>query len=367
MTPPRVLVLNGGSSTLKWTLFAAKATRSAGTEEWSAVALDRRGERVRALLGRVGDFDAVGHRVVHGGGRFSAAVLLDDKTRAALEPIAALDPLHLRPQLAAIDAVRAACPSAPQVAAFDTAFHARLPEPAAGYPLPFQWTERWRLRRFGFHGLSVEHSVTAARRLLGRAPRRLIVCHLGSGCSITAVARGRSIDTTMGFSPLDGVMMATRCGSLDPGLVLHLQRACGLDVDTLADAFAHRSGLLGVSGISGDLREVLASRAPRARLAYQRFVWTLRRAVGAMAAVLGGADALVFTGGIGEHSGRVRRDVARALDFAGLRLSDRGGDEDRVISARGSAIAVLVIRAREDLVILGEVRRLLRARASRTR
>jgi acetate kinase len=201
-------------------------------------------------------------------------------------------------------------------------------------------------------------------------PPRMVVCHLGSGCSITAVASGRSVDTTMGFTPLDGVMMATRAGSVDPGLLLHLQERCGVGVEALRDALTRRSGLLGVSGVSADLRQVLAAAdagSARARLAYERFVWSLRRAVGAMAAVLGGVDALVFTGGIGENDGRVRADVAAALAFTGLRLAadEPGGAPDgaalldRSIAAADSRVAALLVHAREDLVVLAETLRTL--------
>jgi acetate kinase len=356
-----VLVLNAGSSTLKWTLLDGndRSIVDAGSEEWTAPQLERRGEQIRATLRRVSRFDVVGHRVVHGGTRFTRATVVDAAVRAELEELAGLDPLHMRPALAGIDAVSAEAPTVKQVAAFDTSFHATMPAAAAGYALPFEWSERWGLRRFGFHGLSVQYSVERARVLLGRTPTRMIVCHLGSGCSITAVADGKSVDTTMGFTPLEGVMMATRSGSVDPGLLLHLQARCGVGVDELGDALANRSGLLGVSGVSGDLRRVLASDSPRARLAYDRFVWTLRRAVGAMAGVLDGVDALVFTGGIGENSARVRGDVAAALAFAGLRLEEEPGRAgDRLISASGSRVAALVVLAREDLVILDEVLRL---------
>jgi acetate kinase len=359
----RVLVLNAGSSTLKWTLFDGndRTTLHEGTEEWAGLPLERRADHVRGLLRRMPAFDAVGHRVVHGGTRFTRGVVVDAGVRAALEELAALDEVHMRPALAGIDAVSAELPKLLQVAGFDTAFHASLTAPAAGYALPFEWTERWGVRRFGFHGLSVQYSLAQAERLLGRMPGKLIVCHLGSGCSVTAVAGGKSVDTTMGFTPLDGVMMATRPGALDPGILIFLQARCGVGLDELRTALVSRSGLLGVSGVSPDLREVLAAAQAgqaRARLAYDCFIWTLRRAVGAMAGVLDGVDALVFTAGIGEHSALVRRDVAAALGFAGLRLQDdptAGGD--RVISAGDSRVSVLVIHAREDLVILEEVLR----------
>jgi acetate kinase len=358
-----VLVLNAGSSTFKWTLLNGgdRKLLKTGNEAWQGTELERHVEQIHAVLHGLSGFDAVGHRVVHGGARFRAATLIDPAVRADLEALVTLDPLHMRPALAAIDGVSAEFPEVSQVAAFDTSFHARLPEAAAGYPLPFEWTERWGLRRYGFHGLSLEYSVAQTQRLLDRLPARLIICHLGSGCSITAVADGKSIDTTMGFSPLEGVMMATRSGSVDPGLLLHLQLHCGVSVEELGDVLANRSGLLGVSGVSGDLRRLLAveQTAPRAKIAYEQFIWSLRRAVGQMAGVLGGVDGLVFTGGIGENNARVRAEVAATLAFAGLRLQgdDAASVADRIISAPESTVKVLVIHAREDLVILAEVLR----------
>jgi acetate kinase len=362
----RVLVLNAGSSTLKWTLLEGRGrtTIQSGERQWSARASDGRAQQVRATLREVSSFDAVGHRIVHGGTQFRNAVVVDREVRIALESLTDIDPLHMPPALAGIDAVSHEFPAATQVAAFDTSFHAGMPEAAAGYGLPYEWSERWGLRRFGFHGLSIGYSLLRTRALLGLTPRRMIVCHLGSGCSVTALAQGQSVDTTMGFSPLEGVMMATRCGSVDAGLLLHLQSHQGIGVPELLDVLESRSGLLGVSGVSPDLRRVLeaaAAGAPRARLAYDRFVLSLRRAVGSMAGVLGGVDALVFTGGIGENSARVRADVAGSLEFTGLRLShdaDQLSVPDRVISASDSAVAVLVVHAREDLMVLDEVLRL---------
>jgi acetate kinase len=361
------LVLNAGSSTFKWTLLDARdqTTIASGTETWSSPEPERRADEIRVVVRRVPAFELVGHRVVHGGTAFASSVVIDREVRARLETLVELAPLHMRPALAGIDVIARELPHLTQIAAFDTAFHAQLPEAAAGYGLPFEWSERWGLRRFGFHGLSVAYAVERVRALLGRTPRKLIVCHLGSGCSVTAVMDGRSVDTTMGFTPLEGVMMATRAGSVDPGLLIHLQRVCGVGVDELFEALENRSGLLGVSGVSSDLREVLAAAGRgvhRARLAYDRFVLALRRAVGAMAGVLDGVDAIVFTGGIGEHSARVRADVSMALRFAGLRLDPDvdGPTIDRAISSEASTVAALVIRAREDLVILGEMIALLR-------
>jgi acetate kinase len=361
----RVLVLNAGSSSLKWAVLdaATEAVAVQGTESW-AEQDPMRHAAVQALLHRLPAVDAVGHRVVHGGATFRAAVVVDADVRTAIAELATLAPLHNPAALAGIDAVAETWPALPQVAAFDTAFHATMPDAAALYPVPWDWTQRWGLRRFGFHGLSVMYAVRRARELLGEVPRRLVVCHLGAGCSVTAVQEGRSVDTSMGFTPLEGVMMATRSGSLDPGLLLYLQQQ-GVSVADLDDALNDRSGLLGVSGVAGDLRAVLAAADggdERARLAYAMFIHGLVRMVGAMVAVLGGVDALIFTGGIGEHSPRVRRDVAAAFASAGLRLDAAAneaptGDVD--VAPGDAAVRVLVVAAREDLAVLWEVKRLL--------
>jgi acetate kinase len=358
----RILVLNTGSSSVKWTVLAADKTALAGgSEPWAAEDSATRADQLKATLARAPAFDVAGHRIVHGGLRFRQAVFIDPGVREELAALSDLDPEHMHAALAGIDAVSAAFPTVPQVATFDTAFHATMPEAAAGYGLPFEWVERWGLRRFGFHGLSVAYAVERTNELLDCSPSRLIVCHLGSGCSVTAVEAGRSIDTTMGFSPLEGVMMATRSGTIDPGLMLYLQQHCQVSVEELRETLTKRSGLRGVSGISGDLREVLQSAdggSSRAQLAYGRFVISIRRALGSMMGALGGVDALVFTGGIGENSARVRRDATRALQFAGLELDEdanASADVDRDISVPGTRVRVLVLQAREDLAILTEV------------
>ncbi|MBL8859944.1 MAG: acetate/propionate family kinase [Planctomycetes bacterium] len=367
----RLLVVNTGSSSLKWTVLTEDLQVVAGADEpWQTAVREGRRQQTRAALARAPAFDHVAHRIVHGGTRFRGPVRIDADVRARLEELVALAPEHMRVALDAVDACCTAFPDAPALAVFDTAFHATLGEAAAGYGLPFEWSERFGLVRFGFHGLSVAYAVERARALLGVLPARLIVCHLGSGSSITAVEHGRSIDTTMGFSPLEGVMMATRSGSLDPGLVLYLQQHCGIGLDELRETLASRSGLRGVSGLSGDLREILAAADrgdARAQLAYERFVLSLVRAVGALTAVLRGVDAIVFTGGIGENSARVRRDVARSVSYCGLQLSDRAnvqahGDAD--VASPDSRGRILVVRAREDLAIQAALSRMLESGAA---
>ncbi|MCG5053167.1 MAG: acetate/propionate family kinase [Myxococcales bacterium] len=367
----QALILNAGSSSLKWAVLDFEGEiKARGNERWRSEGARAQAEQIKDVLHRAPSFDVVGHRFVHGGLRFRAPARLDADARAALHELLPLDPLHMTPALAGLSAVTQAFPTAPQVASFDTAFHAQMPRAAAGYALPSGWSERWGLVRFGFHGLSVSHAVERVGELLGGVPPRLVVCHLGGGCSVTAVDKGRSSDTSMGFSPLEGMMMGTRCGSVDPGLLLFLLRRCDVTPGELEDALTNRSGLLGVSGVSSDLREVRAAAlegsAP-ARLACDRFALSLRRSVGAMVAVLGGVDAIVFTGGIGENDAEVREDTAAALAFAGLELDavrNRQGRGDREISSEETLVRAFVIEAREDLAVLHDVRTLTEASAS---
>ena len=341
----QVLILNAGSSSLKWLVLETdgETVRQEGAASWTGHEQGRHEREIAAALEQVTAVDAIGHRVVHGGRRFQQAVMVDDSVRQAIRELAELAPLHNPVALAGIEAATARFPNVPQVAAFDTAFHASLPEAAAIYPLPWDWTERWGLRRFGFHGLSVQYALGRATELLGAQPRRLIVCHLGAGCSVTAVADGRSVDTSMGFTPLEGLMMARRSGSVDPGLLLYLLEHQGVSVSELDHALNEQSGVEGVSGVSADMREVLAAAdqsSARARLARDMFVHRVGSTIGAMATALNGVDALVFTGGIGEHSVPIRDAVCARLGF--LRPFE-----------------MLVIPAREDLSILREVVRVL--------
>jgi acetate kinase len=363
----RVLVLNAGSSTLKWVVLEAgdETVLTNGTVEWESAEPEGRSAELDRALARIPSFDAVGHRVVHGGPSFSEAVLVDRQVRETIVRLAELAPLHNQAALAGIDAVTARFPGIPQVAAFDTAFHATLPLAAREYALPREWVERWGLRRYGFHGLSVSYAVRRVEEMLGHLPERLIVCHLGAGCSVTAVRDGLSVDTSMGFTPLEGLMMATRSGDVDPGLLLFLLGDGGVRTGELAEALNERSGLRAVAG-SADFRQIVAARQagdPAAELAYAMFTHRLVRAAGGMIAVLGGANALVFTGGIGEHQAGLRADVAAALAFAGLRLDGRENRDvagDAILSGAGSQAETLVVTAREDLALLAEVKRLIR-------
>ncbi len=362
----RVLVVNAGSSSLKLTLLAGDDTTIAARE------LDAPGARVdpeqlrAALDSPLGEADAVGHRVVHGGERFREAVRVDAGVERALRELVELAPLHQPKSLAALDAVSRLLPDRPVVACFDTAFHATLPPAAFTYALPAQWRERWRLRRYGFHGLS--HAWVARRtpELLRRevAGLRIVSCHLGAGASLCAIADGRSLDTTMGFTPLEGLVMATRSGSVDPGMLLWLAENERLSARELADALEHRSGLLALAG-SADMREIVeraGARDPAAQLALDVYVHRLRAEIAAMAAALGGLDALVFTGGVGERSAAVRALAVEGIRFLGVELDETRNDAaiaDCEISAAGSRIRTLVIQAREDLEIARQVRAVL--------
>jgi len=353
----RVLVVNAGSSSVKLALLDGDDTVLAARELPAPHARVDPGA-LRDALGSLGAADAVGHRVVHGGTRFRAAVRVDAEVERALRELADLAPLHQEKSLAALAAVSAVLPGVPAVACFDTAFHATIPEAAATYALPEDWRRRWALRRYGFHGLShawIARTVTAPR---------VVSCHLGAGASLCAIRHGRSVDTTMGFTPLEGLVMATRSGSVDPGLVLWLQEHHGVAARELAEALDHRSGLLGLAG-TADLREILERAGDgdaRAVLARDVYLHRLRAGIAAMTAALGGLDALVFTGGAGERAASVRAATARGLTFLGVAIDPdknaaAGGDAD--ISAAGAPVHTHVVTAREDREIARQVRELL--------
>jgi acetate kinase len=362
-----VLVLNTGSSSLKWSVLdpGSEAIVAEGSATWDGAEQGRHEAEIASALREAPDVDAVGHRVVHGGDRFRQAVLVDDSVRAGLAKLVPLAPLHNPAALAGIEAATRRYPEVPQVAAFDTAFHGTMPDAAAFYPLPREWTHSWGLRRFGFHGLSVQYAVRRVSEMLGASPRRVVVAHLGSGCSVSAVADGRSVDTSMGFTPLEGLMMGRRSGSVDPGLLLHLLTTGRLDVAALDAGLNERAGLFGVSGVSADMRKVLAASDDgdaRAGLAVEMFVHRLVATIGSMVAVLGGLDALVFTGGIGEHSPRIRAAVVSRLAYLGVELDaeiNERADSDAEVTTTLSAARILVVTAREDLTVLAEITRVL--------
>jgi acetate kinase len=346
-----VLVVNAGSTSLKLRVVDEKEA----ADEVSS-------------LGEVSTdkLEAVVHRVVHGGPRFREPVLIDDEIRheiLALEPLA---PLHNAPALRAIAEAEEVFPELPHVAVFDTGFHETIPEEASVYAIPARWREEFGVRRYGFHGLSVEWCVERASALLGRIGLRIVVCHLGGGCSVTAVADGRSVDTTMGFSPLEGVPMNTRSGSIDPGAMLYLLREKGVDIDSLDHALNFDSGIEGLGGGTRGTRELEDAAAvgdAAAELAYAVFEHRVAGAVAAMAAAAGGIDALVFTAGIGEGSVRVREHVCRRLAFLGVELdptANGGKVLDRDIATRDSSVRVLVVGAREELVAARAARNVLR-------
>jgi acetate kinase len=288
-------------------------------------------------------------------------VRLDRDVLSTLRELTALAPLHQPKSLAAVDAVSRALPDVPEVACFDTGFHATLPAAAATYALPRRWRERYGVRRFGFHGLS--HAYASGRAgEFAAAARRVVTCHLGAGASLCAVFDGRSIDTTMGFTPLEGLTMATRSGSVDPGLLLWLQEQAHLSPQEMADALEHESGLAALAE-TPDMREVLSRDDPDARLAFDVYSHRLRAGIGAMAAALGGLDVLVFTGGVGERSPRVRQVACEGVSHLGVAIDTSLNEKvtgDRNVAAGASGVAVLVVRAREDLEIARQARALLR-------
>jgi len=304
---------------------------------------------------------AVGHRIVLGGHKFDEPVIVNDKVKRAIASVSHFAPLHNRAELEGIEIIERLLGDVPQVAVFDTAFHHRMPLPAAVYPGPYEWFERG-IRRYGFHGINHQYCAHRAAQLLGKPvdSLRLVSCHLGNGCSLAAIDRGKSVDTTMGFTPLEGLMMGTRSGSVDPGILTYLMRQKGTDEQQLDQLLNHESGLLGISGVSGDMREIQKAKDSgnqRAKLAFDIFVHRLRSGIGSMVAALGGLDALIFTAGIGENSEAVRQAVCQSFAYLGLKLDPVKNDQspvDEDIAEKDSRVRVLVIRAQEDWAIACE-------------
>jgi acetate kinase len=386
-----ILVLNAGSSSIKFAVFAAAdgEPQPLARGQVSGIGVTarleaRRGEGTRLDLGG-GDSEirdhaaalsllldrlaaaglteglvAAGHRVVHGGTRFAAPIHIDDGALDALAALIPLAPLHQPHNVAAIRALRARLPGLPQVACFDTAFHSTQPAEAARFALPREFWERG-LRRYGFHGLSYEAVVARFPEVAGVAlPARAIVAHLGNGASLCAIKGGRSVATTMGFSTLDGLVMGTRGGDMDPGLLLHLMREEGYDRAGLERLLYHQAGLAGLSGLSSDMRVLLASDAPDAKAAVAQYVYRIARHVGSLAAALRGLDALVFTAGIGENAAAVRGEVCRACAWLGVELdAAANAAHGPRISAAGSRVAAWVVPTDEERVIAGHTAAML--------
>jgi acetate kinase len=391
----KILVCNSGSSSLKFSLFEAEEEEllSQGSVDWSTkptqlvfkrpgqpdvrekLNLREHGEAIARILDDlitgpsaplrgIDDIDAVGHRVVHGGSRYTAAVRITPEVQGAISELSELAPLHNPSSLEGIQAIEKILPSVPQVAAFDTAFHATLSAAARTYAIPRKWTNDWAVHRYGFHGLSHAYCAERAAEMLERSDSRLVIAHLGNGASVSAVRNGACVDTSMGFTPLEGVVMGTRSGSIDPGLLIYLLRRKNLNAEELDHALNHESGLLGISGISSDMRRILElnSQNSDARLALEVYIHRLVQTIGAMAATLGGIDGLVFTAGVGEYSARVRELACANLGHLGVELDQKANDRcrpDADVALPSSRARVLVIVTNEDLTIMRQTRTLL--------
>jgi acetate kinase len=402
----KVLVLNSGSSSQKVCLYELGETlpdnppsrlweariewdgelaetvikTADGLVHQAQVKVSSRGEAVQQLLDHLwsgkakvlaspADIDSVGHRVVHGGPEFEEPAAITPEVRSAIARVSAFAPLHNRAELEGMAIVEKLLGSVPQIAVFDTGFHRKMPLAASVYPGPYSWFESG-IRRYGFHGINHQYCAKRAAHLLDKnlSSLKLVTCHLGNGCSLAAICEGHSIDTTMGFTPLEGLMMGSRSGSVDPGILTYLMRqgqVSGQEIDNLLN---QKSGLLGISGLSGDMRQILAAMKQdnrRAKLAFEIYVHRLQAGIGAMIAVLGGMDALIFTAGVGENSPDVRGAACSKFGFLGLRLNDTRNAQpslDEDIANADSSVRVLVIRAQEDWAIARECWKLARGR-----
>ena len=400
----KILVLNSGSSSQKACLYeigealpdhppaclwegrvefgrssATVTTKnSQGGLQKEEIQVSSREQVVRNLLGTLteggagvlasaSDVDAVGHRVVHGGPHFEEPVIVTPEVRSAMRKVSALAPLHIPAEVEGMEIVQSILGPVPQVAVFDTGFHRKMPLAATVYPGPYEWFEGG-IHRYGFHGINHQYCAGRAAQMLGKDPASLkvVTCHLGNGCSLAAIQGGRSVDTTMGFTPLDGLMMGTRSGTVDPWILIYLMRQQQLGAEQIDQMLNQRSGLLGISGISSDMREILVAMQhghERAKLAFDIFVHRLRSAIAGMAAALGGTDVLVFTAGVGENSPDVRAAACSNLEFLGLKLDHQLNAQpklDAEISSADSRVRVLVIRAEEDWAIAQECWKLAR-------
>lgn len=387
----KVLVINCGSSSIKYQLFdmeteetlakglvekigeevslLSQQTKKGRTGMEVKVSNHRQGLRLiidslldksQGVIRNISEISATGHRAVHGGDAFIESTLIDDMVIQTIKKFQTLAPLHNPPNLAGIEAAKNLLPDVPHVAVFDTAFHQTMPRKAFIYPLPHEFYEKHGIRRYGFHGTSHRYVAQKAAQILGRNLRdlKIITCHLGNGCSMTAVDRGKSVDTSMGFTPLEGLPMGTRCGDIDPSIIFFIAEKEGLSLEEINEALNRKSGLLGVSGVSNDVREIIKEAEKgnsRARLALDIFAYRVKKYIGAYAAVLGGVDALVFTAGIGENAADIRSEICKDLRFLGVKL-DEDKNEDPLkwqgmVSTEDSQVKVLVVPTREEWII----------------
>jgi acetate kinase len=402
----KILVLNSGSSSQKSCLYEIDETlpadppacmwegkiewdgaeasitvkNSHGVSERDRVKVSSRAEAVEHLLATLwtgqtqalrsaSEIDVVGHRIVHGGPHFEDPVLVTPEVKMAIASASAFAPLHNAAELEGMAIIEKVLGFVPQLAVFDTGFHRQMPLPAAVYPGPYDWFTDG-IRRYGFHGINHQYCAVRAAQLLGRelSSLKLVTCHLGNGCSLAAIREGRSIDTTMGFTPLEGLMMGTRSGSMDPGILTYLMRQRQLEGQEIDEVLNQKSGLLGISGVSGDMREILDAmkqRNARAKLAFDIYIHRLKASIGGMCAVLGGIDALVFTAGVGENSADVRAAVCSNLGWLGIEIdptANAGLSLDGDAATPYSRVRILVIRAQEDWAIATECWNLMAAR-----
>ena len=386
-----ILVINAGSSSLKYQLlnpeteqvlakglcerigidgkFTYKPEGKDPIKE-ADVAMPTHNEAIKAVLdalvdkdngviGSMKEIDAVGHRVVHGGEKFAKSVLITDEVMAAIEECNPLAPLHNPANIIGIKACQALMPGTPMVAVFDTAFHQTMPPAAYMYALPYEYYEKDKVRRYGFHGTSHKYVTQRAAAMLGKPIEdlKLISCHLGNGSSIAAVDGGKSVDTSMGFTPLAGLPMGTRCGDIDAGILQYLMNKYGMDIDKMLNVLNKKSGVEGLSCVSSDFRDLEAAAAKgdqKADLAQKKFAYEVRKYVGSYAAAMGGVDAVIFTAGVGENDKAIRSMVCQGLDFMGLKLDEAANDvrgKETVISAADSKVKVLLIPTNEELMI----------------
>ena len=386
-----ILVINAGSSSLKYQLlnpetqqvlakglcerigidgkFTYKPEGKTAVKE-ADVAMPSHNEAIKAVLdalvdkdngviGSMKEIDAVGHRVVHGGEKFAKSVLITDEVMAAIEECNPLAPLHNPANIIGIKACQALMPGTPMVAVFDTAFHQTMPAAAYMYALPYEYYEKDKVRRYGFHGTSHKYVTQRAAEMLGKPIEelKLISCHLGNGSSIAAVDGGKSVDTSMGFTPLAGLPMGTRCGDIDAGILQYLMNKYGMDIDKMLNVLNKKSGVEGLSCVSSDFRDLENAAAEgneKAELAQKKFAYEVRKYVGAYAAAMGGVDAVIFTAGVGENDKVIRAMACEGLEFMGLKLDETANDvrgKETVISAADSKVKVLLIPTNEELMI----------------